>query len=173
MNKCSVDECERNARYKGLCTMHYKRAWRHGDPSITLIKMNRKPFYCVVPGCGELGRYPVTSMCHMHHIRMTRYGRIDRIKAHDGEGVINSAGYKLITVNGKRVYEHIYLAEKALGKPLPEKVVVHHMNEKPADNYTPFNLIICPDQAYHLLLHRRANMLRGNIINSSLEEIGL
>lgn len=65
----------------------------------------------------------------------------------------------MITIEGRRVYEHIYLAEKALGKPLPKGAIVHHMNENPADNFTPFNLVICPDQAYHLLLHRRAKAL--------------
>lgn len=51
--------------------------------------------------------------------------------------------------------EHILVAEKALGKKLPVDAVVHHMNKDPADNFTPFNLIVCPDQAYHMLIHRR------------------
>jgi hypothetical protein len=45
------------------------------------------------------------------------------------------------------VFEHIIIAEKALGKQLPPKAVVHHHN--------PMQLVICQDQAYHLLLHRR------------------
>lgn len=61
----------------------------------------------------------------------------------------------MIRVDGKYKMEHIYLAEKALGKPLPEDAVVHHMNNKPKDNHTPFNLIICPNQSYHMLLHKR------------------
>jgi len=52
-------------------------------------------------------------------------------------------------------YEHIVLAEKALGRPLPKGVVVHH-TIAPNDNHGPFKLIICPNQAYHQLLHRRA-----------------
>lgn len=179
MSKCSVDNCKRSARYKGLCGMHYKRAWRHGDPNITLIDMNRQPFNCNIPGCENQGRYPSTMLCHVHHIRITRYGRTDRIKAIYGTGTTNSAGYRVLTVDGKRVYEHVWLAEKALGKPLPEKAVVHHMNEQPADNYTPFNLVICPDQAYHLLLHRRAIELgysKQNVEQSSdlsASELGL
>lgn len=41
----------------------------------------------------------------------------------------------------------------ALGKSLPTKAVVHHMNEDKLDN-RPENLVICPDQAYHMLLHK-------------------
>ena len=44
------------------------------------------------------------------------------------------------------ISEHILIAENALGKFLPLGVVVHH--------YTPEQLVICQDQAYHMLLHR-------------------
>lgn len=54
----------------------------------------------------------------------------------------NAAGY---------VREHILIAEKALGKFLPEGVVVHHANE--SKNSGP--LIICENEAYHRLLHQR------------------
>jgi hypothetical protein len=49
-------------------------------------------------------------------------------------------------VNGY-VMEHILLAEKALGKPLPFKAVVHH--------HDPEQLVICEDRAYHNFLHKR------------------
>ncbi len=45
------------------------------------------------------------------------------------------------------VYEHILIAEKALGKLLPDKVEVHH--------YTPKQLVVCQDHAYHMFLHQR------------------
>jgi hypothetical protein len=51
--------------------------------------------------------------------------------------------------SGKNGYvlEHILIAEKALGKPLPQKAQIHH--------YTPDQLVICQNQAYHRLLHQR------------------
>lgn len=155
--KCSVETCQNEAACKGLCGKHYKRQWRHGDANKTMIIMNEGKA-CVVEDCerpaAKLG------VCKMHYTRFWRYGRLENIIADKGKGrPMTSAGYILLTVDGKRKYEHIHLAEKALGKLLPEGAVVHHMNNTPWDNHTPFNLVVCSDQAYHMLLHKRARDL--------------
>jgi hypothetical protein len=59
------------------------------------------------------------------------------------------------------VYEHILIAEKTLGKPLPPGVEVHHVNEIPGDNQTPGNFVICESDAYHKLLHQRKRALKA------------
>lgn len=138
--------------------MHYKRQWRHGNPHTTLVVHNLPEGICYVDGCdNQIGRSD--GLCEMHAQRMVRYGRLHNVMNSKGEGGQDSNGYFVITVNGRRVLEHIYKAEQALGKPLPEGAVVHHVNGVKHDNDTPFNLVICPDQAYHLLLHRRAKEL--------------
>ena len=71
---------------------------------------------------------------------------------------LNLDGYWVVTDEGVRQYEHILIAEKALGKPLPKGAIVHHVNNKPWDNH-PENLVICPSQAYHMELHNRMNQL--------------
>lgn len=56
------------------------------------------------------------------------------------------------------VYEHILVAEAAVGRLLPVTAPVHHVNEQRDDN-RPANLVICEDDAYHKLLHRRQRAL--------------
>lgn len=58
------------------------------------------------------------------------------------------------------VPEHILIAEQALGKFLPVGAVVHHVDENTSHN-TNDNLVICPGQGYHSLLHQRLRALRA------------
>lgn len=58
------------------------------------------------------------------------------------------------------VREHLLVAERALGKPLPPKAVVHHVDEDKSNNRNG-NLVICQDHTYHLLLHTRARIVRA------------
>lgn len=63
--------------------------------------------------------------------------------------------YPMVTVSpGVTRREHIVLAERALGRPLPKGAEVHHVDEDITNN-APWNLVICPDHAYHRLLHMR------------------
>jgi hypothetical protein len=49
------------------------------------------------------------------------------------------AEYNRITVNGKRMYEHRYVLEQKLGRPLAPGEEGHHINENKRDN-RPENL---------------------------------
>ena len=49
------------------------------------------------------------------------------------------------------------VAEKALGKPLPKGAEIHHYGKR--DDNT--KLVICQDQAYHKLLHRRMRAIKA------------
>jgi len=95
----------------------------------------------------------------MHHLRMRRYGRTENIVNRGSGYSIHPKGYIYIYVDGKPIGEHVHIAEKALGKKLPKGAQVHHMNNLPWDNHTPFNLVVCPNREYHYLLHRRAKEL--------------
>ena len=54
--------------------------------------------------------------------------------------------------------EHVAVAERALGKPLPRGAEVHHVDGDKRNNACR-NLVICQDHAYHCLLEIRARVL--------------
>jgi len=52
------------------------------------------------------------------------------------------------------------IAERALGRYLPDGVQVHHVDGD-ASNNANRNLVICQDQTFHNLLHVRTEVLRA------------
>jgi hypothetical protein len=107
---------------------------------------------CSIKDCNK--KIVAKGLCSKHYMRLYRNGHTGTVRSKGSKsGYIN-----VIDDNGFWTLEHIYLAEKALGRRLPSGVQVHHMNGNRADNYTPFNLVICPDQKYHALLHKRARL---------------
>jgi hypothetical protein len=125
------------------------RAYRHKP-------MERQQ--CAAPGCDRLTEYPKCLYCGMHSARVKRTGSTEITRRPNGSGSIGKNGYVDIHVNGRRTYEHIHVAENALGRPMPHGAVVHHVNENKTDN-RPENLVICPNEAYHRLLHVRMKAL--------------
>lgn len=76
-----------------------------------------------------------------------------KFRRRNGEGTI-SDGYHKITRATKTTKVHRDIVERALGKPIPSESIVHHVNGISFAN-TNDNLVLCPDRAYHNLLHRR------------------
>jgi|SRR5712664_1982012 len=62
--------------------------------------------------------------------------------------------------NGEMTFESRVIVEKILGRILPKTVIVHHVNGDALDNSNS-NLVVCPDQAYHKLIHTRSEALEA------------
>ncbi len=75
-----------------------------------------------------------------------------------GEGGRNNGYVRSSAGRDRQEYEHIAIAAKALGRALPPKARVHHVDEN-RENNANSNLVICPSDAYHLLLHQRMRAL--------------
>jgi len=154
MPKCKVDGCEKKVKTRGWCGMHYQRWLHNGDPLIirTQPKGSRKNAVCSIDGCES----PVHAncLCNKHRQRQYHHGTTAARRNENGEGTLHHTGYVYVKINGKRYAQHRLVVEKALGKPLPKGAVIHHLNGNKADN-RPCNLVVCPNEAYHNLLHSR------------------
>jgi hypothetical protein len=81
------------------------------------------------------------------------------------ERPMSGYGRKLVTAKDNpranttgQVVEYYLVAERAYGGYLPRGVSIHHVDGDSTNNANN-NLVICQDEAYHRLLHRRARAL--------------
>lgn len=113
---------------------------------------------CTIDGCDK--KAEKRTWCAMHYRRWRVHGDTNITKKRaNGDGYMH-LGYLGHQINGVRKFDHVRIAEKALGKPLPEGAVVHHVNEIKTDNRNE-NLVICPDRAYHNLIHARTDAYKA------------
>ena len=63
-----------------------------------------------------------------------------------------------VIVGQERKPMHVLIAERAIGREFPPGAQVHHVNGVKHDN-RPENLVVCPSQQYHALLHVRQKAL--------------
>lgn len=104
---------------------------------------------CTIDGCGKA--HEGRGYCKEHYQQWYRYGDpLARFRAVRGTGWTDKAGYKRLG----DAQQHVLIAERAIGKKLPSGAVVHHVDNNPANN-EPTNLVVCPSQAYHMLIHQR------------------
>jgi hypothetical protein len=71
--KCLIDDCPKRVYARQLCSAHYTRLQRHGDP---LAPLSRHPNAgtCSVPGCGNPMRK--RTWCAAHYSQWKRLGEV-------------------------------------------------------------------------------------------------
>jgi hypothetical protein len=62
--------------------------------------------------------------------------------------------------NNGWIFEHTQIVERALGKHLPDRAEVHHIDRNRQNN-AHANLVVCQDHAYHMLLHARQRVVKA------------
>ena len=108
---------------------------------------------CELPDCGS--HVWARNLCSKHYRRFLAHGDpLKTSRRENGEGTPHIDGYWAHVVDGRDILQHRLIAERALGKRLPEGAQVHHLDEDKANNDSR-NLVVCPDAAYHRLLHVR------------------
>lgn len=88
---------------------------------------------------------------HNHHHNGSRNHNFNNYKS-------KSRIYNIITmhgrVDGKHKFEHREIVEKIIGKPIPKRAVIHHVNGNGFDNRN-CNLVVCDSLSYHSFIHQR------------------
>ncbi len=115
---------------------------------------------CSVEGCQDNGKI-VRGFCKKHYLRWWTHGSPLILKRKENGSGSFQNGYKTLPCkSGSAIREHRMIAVRVLGKPLPQKAIVHHANEIKKDNKNA-NLVICQDRGYHLLLHSRMKAIKA------------
>lgn len=120
-----------------------------------------KDTYCRC-GCGELvggvNSLGQTRQFARRHYTEYRRNQSGGKRRHGGYIIQYSPGHPRAMRD--YVFEHILIAERALGRLLESVHPVHHHDENRANNANT-NLVICEDEAYHHLLHARMRILKA------------
>jgi hypothetical protein len=137
-------------------------AWlrREGEIKDTSFGVNHIPYgYCQC-GCGQKTNIALVT-CKSKNwkkgepLRYVRYHNLNRNNLLKNK---KPKSYLQKVYNGKLTRDHVYIIENIMGKPLPSRAVIHHVDGNKHNN-NPKNLVVCQDRRYHGLLHRRINAL--------------
>lgn len=145
---CSIPDCGKKVRSKGLCNPHYLRLITHGDPCAggPLRERNHSGI-CSVPQCGK--PYSSFGFCYAHWSKFRKYGDPlagytlpakdelpnyyhNVVLKYEGSSCLywpyytGGKGYGQIEIDGQRLYVHRLVCEAVNGPPpTPEHQAAH------------------------------------------------
>ncbi len=143
--ECAVGGCLKEAVSRGMCSAHYHRLMRYGDPEF--VPPRKPPSICAVDGCtSQVGRSGGRGFCRKHYKRLLDHG--DPLGGGTGKGDViafldaainrtedeclifpfarDSYGYARVNIGGNNTPAHSYVCEKVKGqKPSPLHEVLH------------------------------------------------
>lgn len=145
--KCKEDGCDDPARANGWCEMHYQRD-RDGIPMDAPRRITmRNEGQCQWPGCPR--EQEVKLLCKVHYnrqlhgldmdapVEMPKVYNVGRVRKMEGGYVLVKCPdhfSKPATNGGNWYWEHRYVWECHLGRPLRDRENVHHINGDKTDN---------------------------------------
>jgi HNH endonuclease len=142
---CSVDQCGKRLVARGLCSGHWTRWRKYGDPLGSAAP--RFPTECTVEGCSQphYGR----GWCQKHYSRVRATGTTEKIDRRSDPqprfwakvmktdtcwlwlGATNDLGYGQIINRSRSSYVHRLSYEWANG-PIPDGMMIDHICQVPA-----------------------------------------
>lgn len=136
-NTCAGPKCDKPVRSKGLCPAHYTQQ-ANGQELTPVRQFQPRGGPCSVEACDREAE--VEGMCRTHRVRYLRgdpdWNAPVKPKAPNGTGWVDDKGYRYVTVDGRQVREHRWLAEQILGRSLRKTEEVHHVDTNPSNNTT-------------------------------------
>lgn len=69
---CSVEGCDGEHKARGMCSLHYRRYMKYGDPLLIRRVQSWRGSTCSVESCGD--RVDSKGLCNRHYLRFRLYG---------------------------------------------------------------------------------------------------
>jgi hypothetical protein len=110
---------------------------------------------CSIEGCDN--KHEAKGFCNKHYLRVYLNGSLELKTREKGSGYIGDR-YHEVEVNGKHRKMHHLIVEKVTGVKVANGICVHHVDGNGFNNEHK-NLVVCPNQEYHSLLHLREKAL--------------
>lgn len=168
--ECKGIGCEREAKVKGMCMLHYKRNYKYGDENFKFEYTHRRDLNCSVESCNK--NVYSKGYCSKHYHSNRKWGnpllrekQQSEITKKARQNVIDSGGKRRFRRKGKSL--HRLLLEVKLGRELKRSEHVHHIDNDPNNNELT-NLYLFNSQREHNQCHTQLQKLSKELLEKGI-----